>query len=624
MIPVPNLDTIDFDALVEEGRALIPRFAPDWTDHNLHDPGITLLDLLAWVIDQQVYRIGFVGDAHLRAFAALLGVKPRPARPAVGLLWAPAGSRAGEQALAAGTRAWPIHQPELIFTTAAEVRLSGAAIGPMTARAAGKESRVRPDGSGDIRLDSATVSLEFGLDRPLFADSAIEASLALGLEFAAPLPDLGPDVPLPVLFDYRTGDGIWHRADSRWIDGGERRSGAALLAIAAGDRGVSAIRLGFAASPVRALPTRLALNVLPLLQIETLLPARLGNALGLPDLELPLGLPDLEPPLGRAALPAQDGAGNPLRIVTLEPSGKVEWRRVEDLAWSGPEDSDYVLDEARAMIRFGNGVNGRMPPAAIPTGSRQVDRHALDVTQGARGNLIAGVAWRIHGLPAGSAAWTNREPMTGGSDAWDREALLTELRLRSRERSAMLGDSELRDAATELEGFGVERAEALPLFLPALPRRPVPGARTLLLHPREGVEGSDFWVESIERRLAPRRVLGERLSLAAAEPVTVSVSAELLIAAGSDWKAIEKDVRTVLQARLSASRKSPSIDPWPSGRPVTIGELEALVAEVEGVVAVPWLRVGLGDDPPGKVSVPLARIEVAVAGAIGLTPRVEA
>src|SRR4051812_22756879 len=87
MIPYPALDDIAFDALVDEGRALIPRFAPDWTDHNLHDPGITLLDLLAWIVDQQVYRIGTVGDAHLRAFAALLGVPPLPAHPAHGLLW---------------------------------------------------------------------------------------------------------------------------------------------------------------------------------------------------------------------------------------------------------------------------------------------------------------------------------------------------------------------------------------------------------------------------------------------------------------------------------------------------------------------------------------------------------
>ena len=188
----------------------------------------------------------------------------------------------------------------------------------------------------------------------------------------------------------------------------------------------------------------------------------------------------------------------------------------------------------------------------------------------------------------------------------------------------MLTDAELRDAAAGLRGFGLERAEVLPRFLPTLPHRPVPGARTLLLHPSDGVRGGDAWIDAIERRLAPRRVLGERLSLAAAEPVPIAVSAELLIAAGSDRPSIEDAVRARLQARLSATRRSPAIEPWPSGRPVTIGELEALIAGAEGVIAVPRLRIGARGDAPDRISVPLARIEVAVAGRIELAVRVEA
>ena len=610
MIPVPSLDTIAFDQLVEEGRGLIPRFAPDWTDHNLHDPGITLLELIAWVVDQQVYRIGSVGDAHLRAFAALLGVQPEAAQPARGLLWPAAGPRPDERLLPAATAANPVHQPELIFTTAAALRLTAAEIRLWRAWIGGEASAVRPDGSGTIRLDPATDALELGFDRSLFAETTEASTLALGLEFADALPDLGPAIPLPITLDYRTGDGLWHRADSRWLDGGARRSGAALIAVAAGDRGVTRLRLGFSGFPVRALPSRVGLNVLPLVQIETLPGARLGDGLGLPDLELPLG---------PGALPAQDGARNPLRIRTLEPGGEVEWRRVAELARSGPADSDYLLDEARGTIRFGNGVNGRMPPPG-----RQIDRDALDVTVGTLGNLIGGVAWSVEGFADGGATWKNREPVAGGRDAWDRDRLLTELRLRSRDRRAMLRDCELRDAAARLEGFGIERAEVLPRFLPTLPHRSVPGARTLLLHPGNDTAGSDAWVEAIERRLAPQRVLGERLSLVAAEPVTIAVSAELLIAVGSDAPAIERRVRTALEARLSASTKSPDIEPWPSGRPVPIGELEALVAGVEGVVAVPRLRIGGRGDPPARVSVPLARIEVAVAGPIELALRVEA
>ncbi|MEZ4496532.1 MAG: hypothetical protein R2845_07095 [Thermomicrobiales bacterium] len=38
------------DDLVEEGL-LIPFYAPEWTDHNAHDPGVTLLELFAWLAE---------------------------------------------------------------------------------------------------------------------------------------------------------------------------------------------------------------------------------------------------------------------------------------------------------------------------------------------------------------------------------------------------------------------------------------------------------------------------------------------------------------------------------------------------------------------------------------------
>ena len=43
-LDVPNLDDRTWTQLVDDARALISRVAPAWTDHNVHDPGITLLD----------------------------------------------------------------------------------------------------------------------------------------------------------------------------------------------------------------------------------------------------------------------------------------------------------------------------------------------------------------------------------------------------------------------------------------------------------------------------------------------------------------------------------------------------------------------------------------------------
>ena len=49
-----DLDTVDFNDLVELGRSMIPTVAPGWTDHNVHDPGITLMELVSWIADAQV------------------------------------------------------------------------------------------------------------------------------------------------------------------------------------------------------------------------------------------------------------------------------------------------------------------------------------------------------------------------------------------------------------------------------------------------------------------------------------------------------------------------------------------------------------------------------------------
>jgi hypothetical protein len=77
-LPLPNLDDRRWTDLVEEGRALIPRYAPRWTDHNVHDPGITLIELFAWLVEQDVYQLNRVPEGHRRKFLALIGFGPRP------------------------------------------------------------------------------------------------------------------------------------------------------------------------------------------------------------------------------------------------------------------------------------------------------------------------------------------------------------------------------------------------------------------------------------------------------------------------------------------------------------------------------------------------------------------
>ena len=71
-IPLPNLDDRRFADLVVEARAMIPRYAPGWTNHNPSDPGITLVELFAWLTEQLLYRVNLVPDASTLAFLRLL------------------------------------------------------------------------------------------------------------------------------------------------------------------------------------------------------------------------------------------------------------------------------------------------------------------------------------------------------------------------------------------------------------------------------------------------------------------------------------------------------------------------------------------------------------------------
>ena len=86
MIPSPKLDDRTFNDIVEEAIGMIPRYAPEWTNHNPSDPGITLIELSAWMTDLILHRLNQVPEKNYVAFLNLLGIKLRPPRAAKAFL----------------------------------------------------------------------------------------------------------------------------------------------------------------------------------------------------------------------------------------------------------------------------------------------------------------------------------------------------------------------------------------------------------------------------------------------------------------------------------------------------------------------------------------------------------
>ena len=81
-LPPPNLDDRDFRSLVEEARTRIPTYTGEWTNFNDSDPGMTLVQLHAWLTETLLYRVNRLPDLAYVNFLNLLGTTPQPARAA--------------------------------------------------------------------------------------------------------------------------------------------------------------------------------------------------------------------------------------------------------------------------------------------------------------------------------------------------------------------------------------------------------------------------------------------------------------------------------------------------------------------------------------------------------------
>ena len=71
-IPLPNLDDRSYADLTADARALIPSLYPAWTNHNPSDPGIALVELLAWLTEMLLFQVNEIPDANTERFLALL------------------------------------------------------------------------------------------------------------------------------------------------------------------------------------------------------------------------------------------------------------------------------------------------------------------------------------------------------------------------------------------------------------------------------------------------------------------------------------------------------------------------------------------------------------------------
>src|SRR6185369_13565426 len=85
-ISIPNLDNRKYEDLLTEALARIPVHNPEWTNFNKSDPGVTLIEVFAFLTENLLYRCNQIPERNRKKFLSLLGVQLQPASSAKGLV----------------------------------------------------------------------------------------------------------------------------------------------------------------------------------------------------------------------------------------------------------------------------------------------------------------------------------------------------------------------------------------------------------------------------------------------------------------------------------------------------------------------------------------------------------
>ena len=630
-LPVPNLDDRRFQDLVDEAKRMVQQRCPEWTDHNVSDPGVTLIETFAWMTDQLVYRLNRVPDRLYVKFLELIDVRlfpPTPARTAL-TFWLAAPPEE-PQRIPANTKAATIRtetEEAIVFSTVDDLDLVPCAMASVATQAAGSDERV--DTTEGLRRgtkfaafaavpkpgDALVIGLTDGVPR-----------CAIRLRLRCTIEGVGVDPTHPPLV-WEAWDGeTWRECDvDRDGTGGLNRDGDVVLHI--GREHVASLIDGRRAGWIRARvsapePGQPAYTAAP--QIHSVEAATVGGTVDGVNAEIVaeelLGISD-----GTAGqrfavrrAPVLAGAGAP-EVEVSSDAGWVPWLEVQDFAASGPDDSVFVLDAAAGEVILGPAVREQdgsiRAYGRVPAKGEQLRLRSYATGGGRRGNVNKGAISVLKSSIPYVARVENRRPALGGVDGEDLDNAKRRgpILLRTRARAVTAEDFEQlsREAAPEVArvrclaaGEGLEAGSVRILVVPAAPdergklrfEQLIPGDETL---------------QAIAARLDTCRLVGTRVLVEPPLYQGVTVVARLRSRPRAGVSRVEAAALDALFRHLNPISGGPDGHGWPFGRPVQSGEIFSILQAVPGVELVEDVRIFGADPTTGSRGQATQRLEVA-------------
>jgi predicted phage baseplate assembly protein len=620
----PELDTAKFEDILKEARLRIPRYTPEWTDFNESDPGITLLQLFAWLTEMMLYKMNQVPERNYIKFLQLFGLELRAAQPAEAhLTFSPKAGAPVSGPVPAGTRVSAQSQDgkQLIFTTE-----NGLDMVPFPL----SDVQVY-DGAGFTVATAANEKPGTGF-QPLGYEPQIGSALYLGFKPPQPLPpdqhfplemhfrvflpaaaqggvpqlcdgrNLPPPPPVTLVWEYRhPADLTGWRSLKVFQDGSTAftREGYVLLE---GPEAIAATQEGKVADPRFWIRVRLAAKsygagVTP--EIDLIRPNTV-QALNLVTVRQELvgvseGLPRQTFTLSHA--PVAPGS------LTLTVDG-VNWTKVDDFLSSSGMETRYVLHASTGQIIFGDGTHGEIPPAGDGIVATEYRYGG-----GTAGNVEAGQITTIMSPVVGVDKVTNERPAVGGRNEQNVEELKEQAPalLRCGDRAVTADDFSL--LATQ--AGGVAKATALPLAHPDHPGVEVAGAVTVVIVPDskdQPPQPSSDLIRSVCAYLDGFRLLTTELYVRG--PVYKSIRIEATVQANpyAAFDAVSRDVVNNLNnymSPLADPAATPPVPGWNFGQELYPTNLFSVLLKAPDVVAVENLRVFVDNQPHDDLNQPV-------------------
>lgn len=299
-------------------------------------------------------------------------------------------------------------------------------------------------------------------------------------------------------------------------------------------------------------------------------------------------------------LPARSVEPDTLQIEVAEPGAAYRpWRRIEDLALAGRDDPAYSLDAEAGVIRFGDGVRGRIPPVEARVRVAQ-----MRAGGGRGGNLPPGTLTEISaalldGSPAPVKLKAQQSlPTEGGDDAETLAEAEQRIPAIFRHRDRAVTESDYCSLAAATPGVRLGRVEVLRRFKPQQRRPNVPGVVSVMVLPTQtnrvppNPRPDRPTLEAVFAHLDARRPLTTELYVIGCEylPLGVSVSVTVREDFGRQavTQAVQDAVRDFLWPLLPGGLDGAG---WPLGGTVRDREIEVAVARVPGVLMVNGLKL---------------------------------